>query len=100
MKHEPIYTCDRCGKKIEYTPKFFNSFSRTLNIAIPPSKYGVVTADIEGFVANVIEKEFPDANKEITLYLHGSTYYSDLDLCADCTKAFRKFMKGKINEND
>lgn len=95
MKHDPIYTCDRCVKKIEYTPRFFQFFSRTLKITVPHSKYEAVTADIEGFVTNVIEKEFPDANKEITLYINGSTQQSDLDLCADCTKAFREFMKGE-----
>lgn len=95
MKHEPYHTCDRCGKKIEYVPTMFEFFSRLVKVTVKPSKYKTITADISGFIDKVIGLEFPFADKEITLKIYGSTMENELDLCADCTKAFNEFMKGE-----
>lgn len=96
MQHEPYHTCDRCGKKIEYVPKYFHThFGKMFIKSCNPSTIQAIKVDFNGYLADVVKKEYSDVEDIVTLVVNSNERNSELDLCADCTKAFNEFMKGE-----
>ena len=92
---EEIYTCDRCGRKIE---------SPIHPLMTARSHFTLEYTDYEPFVYSIQQKE--DALKEqmkfdavrIELYGDMNTRSKRYDLCRKCEKAFQMFIQGPISD--
>ncbi len=95
MRHstKDHFTCDRCGKRFEKSPKNVSllPIRRKCNI---PTTIRLESVDRKGYIGEkyLITPEVLSA----TIIEFYKTKNIEYDLCTECRKAFHKFMSMKI----